>query len=186
MLFRSEEMLVNVTKNDLTILHSTPYWFDPIMVMNREGSFNLYIALDTFETTIIPLATNLLIGVVVFTFLLLFLYSYLSIINNQKRIGIFRSLGFRRSDIFKMFVVENLFILLVSLIIGLSVGVYALGVVNETILEETIFINDMLFNHDLNSILITLCATAGLIITTAIMPLIKILRMTPINIINKD
>ncbi len=181
-----EDMIIDVTNKDLVNLHTYIPDFDPIIIINREGSYNLYIALNTFETEILPMATNLLVGIIGFTFILLFLYSYLSIINNQKRIGIFRSLGFRRNDILKMFVVENLFVHLVSLIVGFSVGVYSLNMVNEYIFKKTIFINDMLFNYDIQSILITLGVTTGLIISTAIIPLIKILRMNPINIINKD
>lgn len=161
-------------------------YYDRDVVINTEGSFNLYRAFVTIENTVLPLSKTILIGTTLFTFVLMFLFSYLSILNNQKRIGIFRSLGYRRNDILKMFILENSVILLISLLVGGLASIYTLLKLNKTIFNETIFTDLMLYRFDSNSIMLSILLALTLIISTSIFPLVKILRMTPINIINQD
>ena len=112
-------------------------YYDREVIINSEGSFNLYRILDNVENTVIPLARSILIGTTLFTFILMFLFSYLSIMNAQKRIGIFRSLGYGRNDILKMYILENNFILLASLFLGGLASIYALIKLNQSIFAET-------------------------------------------------
>jgi ABC-type lipoprotein export system ATPase subunit len=182
------DVLLNETTSDSfnNLFFNYNLYYDREVVVNTEGAFNLYKALFNIEETILPMAKSILIGVTLFTFILMFLFSYLSIINSQKRIGIFRSLGYRRNDILKMFIFENGVILSISIVVGGLASIYTLIKLNQTIFSETVFKDLMLYNYDLVSLLLSILLALVLIISTSIFPLIKILVMTPINIINKN
>jgi ABC-type antimicrobial peptide transport system permease subunit len=182
-----EEFVEEVTSEDFNsmFLNFVPF-YDREVFINTEGSFNLFKAVVTIENSVVPTTKTILTGSILFTFVLMFLFSYLSVLNNQKRIGIFRSLGYRRFDILKMFIVENGVVLLVSLLIGGIACLLLLSNLNSIIFSETIFTELMLYRFDTTSLLVSILVIASLMIVTSAFPLYRVLKLTPINIINRD
>ena len=113
----------------------------------------------------------------------MFLFSYLNVLNNQKRIGIFRSLGYRRSDIVTMFFIENGLTLILSASMGGIVSLLALSQINQTIFSDTIFSDLMLFSYEFDSILISFGVIVLLMISASVFSFVKMLRFSPVNIL---
>lgn len=181
-----EDIILDTEESEFVNLHHATYTFDPIVILNRQGSLHLYRAIETFEFNIVPLMSTLLYIAIGFTFILLFLYSYLTTITNKKQIGIYRSLGFSNMDILKMYGIEHGLIILVAIIFGFIGGSIALQRITTIVFQNTIYGQVSLLNISTHDVILILSLSLGILILTSIVPLYKLLRMTPINIINKE
>ena len=85
-----------------------------------------------------------------------------------------------------MYLIEFGIITFISLTIGLFISFYGIDLIETMIFSETIFKDVNLIYSDLESILYMLGISIGLVVLTSVLPLFKLLQMTPINIINKD
>lgn len=95
------------------IVDGVEYIYAPVTYMTEAYSVHSGI-IDAFREGIIYFS----IGASVFSGLLIMNFIFVSIELNRKKIGIFCSLGTRRKDINKMFLVESLFILLFTFVLA--------------------------------------------------------------------
>lgn len=181
-----EEILDDIQKSEFVNLHAVAWTFDPIVILNRQGSLYLYRAIETFEDNILPLMSTLLYISIAFTFVLLFLYSYLSTMTNKKQIGIYRSLGFSNGDVLKMYAIEHGLITFTSMIIGFIGGYIVIQKITTMVFQSTIYNDIKLISISSQDALLILGLSISLLLLTSVLPLYKLLRMTPINIINKE
>jgi putative ABC transport system permease protein len=150
------------------------------------GVFNLYRSVESYNNTVVPLMKTILYVAISFTFIMLFLYAFLNTQTNKKQIGIYRSLGFTSRDVIKMYVVEYGVISFISLLIGLGIGLMGIDYINNLVFSKTIFLDSGLLQITGDSTLYVLGISFGIVLLTSVLPMIKLLQMTPINIINKD
>lgn len=181
-----KDILNDIQESEFINLHNVAWTFDPIVILNRQGALYLYRAIETFEDNILPLMSILLYIAIAFTFVLLFLYSYLSTMTNKKQIGIYRSLGFSNGDVLKMYAIEHGLITIISMIIGFIGGYIVIQNITSMVFENTIYSDIPLISISSQEALIILGLSIGLLLLTSVLPLYKLLRMTPINIINKE
>ena len=126
------------------------------------------------------------IGLGLILFSLVFIYYYFSgvILESKKNIGIERAMGAKKKEIFSIFLIQN--ILLILLIIFFS-SISTLFVINLTnsylITKISSLISVMNFSY--KPILLILCTSVLAVIGGTIIPLISILKKNVINILNK-
>ena len=106
------------------------------------------------------------------------------ILESKKNIGIERAMGAKKKEIFSIFLIQN--ILLILLIIFFS-SISTLFVINLTnsylITKISSLISVMNFSY--KPILLILCTSVLAVIGGTIIPLISILKKNVINILNK-
>ncbi len=158
--------------------------FERMVIFNREGSFMLYRSLDTYQQNILPVLGYVFYICIGFTFILLFLFAYLSLQSSKKQLGIYRSLGFTCGDVIKMYMTEYGVLTLMSMLLGLLIGIVGVSWIDNLVFENTIF--SRVLHYDLTSVVYIVLISTGLMIVTSILPLIQLLRMTPVNIVNRD
>ena len=182
-----ENILLDIQERDFVNVHKLrDPRFDSTVIVNREGMFNLYRAIDEYENITIPLMYSLLYFSLAFTFILLFLYSYLSVLTNKKQLGIYRSLGFTIFDVIKMYMIEYGLISLVSIIIGFIISIFGINEIESTVFAKTMFIELNLIPFEITSTIYVIGISLGIVLLTSILPLINLLKMTPIKIINNE
>ena len=183
---QAKDLLIHIQKSDFISIYNPISRFDTVVILNRQGVLNLYRAIETFEDNILPLMSTLFYVSIAFTFVLLFLYSYLSTMTNKKQIGIYRSLGFSNIDILKMYAIEHGLITILSMLIGFIGGYIVIQNITSMVFDNTIYSDVKLISISSQDALIILGLSIGLLLLTSVLPLYKLLRMTPISIINKE
>lgn len=120
-----------------------------------------------------------------FSILMLFNYISASIVAKRQSIGVLKGLGASKRDIFIMFIIESV---ILSLIIGvLSIGVSYAGCyfVNYYVKEiMNISINFVIF--ELKQVIVIILSSLITGVASSILPIIKITKEKPVNLIRKN
>ena len=153
------------------------------MITNSEGSFLLYKSIYDFESGIKEISTSSVFVSIGFGFILLFLFSYTSIQSKQKTFGILRSLGFSKINIALIYIYEGITILIISFIFGLILTNYIVLMISDYLFSNTIFETDRLIILNAISALRIFMIAFLLILSSSFISLIRIIKMSPIDMI---
>ena len=119
----------------------------------------------------------------VFSIVLFMFFTITSVNSNKKSIGILRALGAKTSDIYKIFYLESFLMGFVALILS-SVGCYFAVEIANKLISSNLFINvsPIIFN---SNILIVLFIVLVILTTISfVVPIFKISKTKPIDVIN--
>lgn len=116
--------------------------------------------------------------------IVLFIYFTITSVNsNKKTIGILRSLGAKTSDIYKIFYLESFMVGFFALILSTIVSYFSVKIANQLISSNLfIDVSPIIFREDIVLILFVLLII--LISISFIIPIFKITRTKPIEVIN--
>ena len=148
----------------------------------------VYEILEEGEKIVIQVSNLFLylsIALEAFSILMLFNYISASIVAKRQSIGVLKGLGASKRDIFIMFIIESV---ILSLIIGvLSIGVSYAGCyfVNYYVKEiMNISINFVIF--ELKQVIVIILSSLITGVASSILPIIKITKEKPVNLIRKN
>ncbi|MDD4316741.1 MAG: ABC transporter permease, partial [Clostridia bacterium] len=125
----------------------------------------------------IGLLASLVLGV--FSLLMMFNFISFSISNMKKAIGILRAMGTKNRDVFLIFFAESLLIALIASAIAVGVSFAGAAFLNSIEIGVTI----KLFYIEYNTVLTMLGLALFIATTGCALPLIKILKKKPVEII---
>ena len=129
------------------------------------------------------IATYSAIFSLVFSIILFMFFTLTSVDSNKKSIGILRALGAKTSDIYKIFYLESFLMGFFAMILS-SIGCYLSVVVANKLISSNLFVNvsPIIFKPDIFLILFIVL----LILTTIsfTIPIFKITKTKPIDVIN--
>ena len=119
----------------------------------------------------------------IFSIVLFMNYISTSINQNKKKIGILRSLGSRKSDIFKIFFLESFVIGIISLILSSILEILFIKFANIYV-SRNLFsqIEPVVFNID--TIIYLIITVILVVFITSFISIYKIAKMNPIDAIN--
>ena len=129
------------------------------------------------------IATYSAIFSLVFSIILFMFFTLTSVNSNKKSIGILRALGAKTSDIYKIFYLESFLMGFFAMILS-SIGCYLSVVVANKLISSNLFVNvsPIIFKPD---ILILLFIVLIILTTISfVIPIFKITRTKPIDVIN--
>lgn len=117
---------------------------------------------------------------------ILFISFYFSgvIIDKEKEIGILRALGASKKDVTKIFLVECLIISLISIIISLIISIVLNNVLNNFITDKFYLTKDV-YSFGIRQILMVVLIEVIVFMVGIIMPLMKLMKKKPVDIIAK-
>lgn len=120
-----------------------------------------------------------------FVILICFNIISLSIRKNQKENGILRALGYSNFDLFKIYLLQMAipFILLIPLV-SVS-GYFIVNAINGLLLKELAVLYGM-FAIGVTNIVWLLLLSVGIVVISTILPMIKLFREQPINVIKTN
>lgn len=118
----------------------------------------------------------------VFTTILISNFIYTSINYNKKNIGILRSLGARQNDVIKIFIWEGIIIAISSWISSTILLILTSNWLNNTIMSGTDFILTP-FIINIWIIILMLIIISIIIVISSIIPLSKLSKMKPVDVI---
>lgn len=124
-------------------------------------------------------------GTIVFAVLaILLLMGFIntSIRFRKKEIGILRAIGCRRSDIFKMFLVECIGMMIICLGISFIILPILCNSING-FLNHTAYLPENLLNFGINQALLVTLIMIMLTVIASILPMLKIVKNKPIDVI---
>lgn len=120
-------------------------------------------------------------------FVVLICYSIISVSikKNQKENGILRALGFSNFDLLKIYLLQTAFpFILVIPFVGV-VGYFIINAINKFLLKELVVSFGLFAIGTLNVVwLLLLCV--GIVIISTILPMIKLFKGQPINVIKEN
>ena len=121
---------------------------------------------------------SLVFSIVLFTF-----FTMTSVNSNKKSIGILRALGAKTSDIYKVFYLESFLMGFVALILSSAGCYFAVNIANKLI-SSNLFINvsPIIFNP--NILIVLLIVLVILTTISFVLPIFKISKTRPIDVIN--
>ena len=116
--------------------------------------------------------------------IILFLYFALnSISNNKREIGILRALGAKTSDIYKIFYLEIFIVGLFAFVISNVISYFSVLIVNN-IISSNLFIHIKPVMFRIDTIYVLFIVLMCLTIISFVIPLLKISKMKPIDLIS--
>ena len=128
----------------------------------------------------------IIISIVLAVILILFVINLISfsVLNRQKEIGILSAIGTRKKDILKIFIFETLIISIITFFINIILSIWFVGFFNKDASKDYLkLLHFFIFD---GFILLTLfLASFVLLIMASIIPLIKIIKMKPVDAIKK-
>jgi len=125
-----------------------------------------------------------LMGLVMLT---LMIYHILNMVkDNRYKIGIYRSIGVERRDIFMTFLIENVICCLISIILAMFVTGVLVKELNDKISSMFLMNNISIFMLRVDSIAIYSCVVLFLLILISIIPLERMMRKKIILLINRQ
>lgn len=121
----------------------------------------------------------------IFAIILLVNFISSSITYRKKEIGILRAIGCKSKDILKMFMVESIALILISLVIANRLIILIVAKFNSAL--GLYLSNDVSYlNYNLKQQIILICITLLIVLVANIIPIKKITKMKPIDaILNK-
>lgn len=123
--------------------------------------------------------------VVVFSVFMLFNYILTSIISKRQSIGVLRGLGASGKNIFHMFLIESLIISIINGILACIVSYIASSIVNNYILTiMNLGVRFVLFGFRQIIIIMVASLTTGFL--SSLLPIIKISKEKPVELIRKE
>ena len=147
-----------------------------------------YDAIEIYYRSMIFIKTFVMIGLLVFLIFSFILIGNLvanSITSRKKDIGILKSLGAKKTDIIKIFILEDFILAIIASIISLILLTILFIFLNNTMME-TNYVTINAFYISPKLVILTFSYILILVITASIIPLIKIAKMKPIDaILNK-
>ena len=144
-----------------------------------------YNAIETYYRSMIYIKKFVIIGLlifIIFSFVLIGNLVASSITSRKKDIGILKSLGAKKIDIIKIFILENIILAIVSSIISIIFLKLMFIFLNNSMMETNyVTINAFYINPKL--VAFTYIYISILVIISSIIPLNKIAKMKPIDAI---
>ncbi len=124
------------------------------------------------------------LALAVFAVFMLFNYISTSIISKRQSIGILRALGADGKNIFEMFITESLIISIINGIFASIVAYFACQIVNDYVVNiMNIPLTFALFG--LRQVIVIVCVSLVTGILSSLLPIIKIAREKPVELIRK-
>ncbi|MDE6655754.1 MAG: FtsX-like permease family protein, partial [Anaeroplasmataceae bacterium] len=127
------------------------------------------------------------ISVVQMLFVILICFNIISLLirKNQKENGILRALGYSNFDIFKIYLLQMSipFIFLIPLVS--TSGYFIVTAINEHLLKK-LSVSFGMFSIGVMNIVWLLLLCVGIVVISTILPMIKLFKAQPINIIKAD
>ena len=123
------------------------------------------------------------IGFLLFAIFLLFNLIITTIDNQKKKIGILRAIGAKKTDIVKIFIIENVIITFISTLLSFFFLVYATNYLNAIIIQGNGLLEPFIF-HFYNFIIIFILALF-ITLLIVIVSIYKLSKMNPIDTIYK-
>ncbi|MDR1906033.1 MAG: ATP-binding cassette domain-containing protein [Clostridiales bacterium] len=166
---------------------------DERMLTYMESNMIRYATYATTELAAMDKIFDIIIDVfdmaslVLFLFVLLLMYNFISsgIMAKKKEIGILRAMGARGVDIAKIFVLEDAAIIMLDIIltiIFMNIGAFIINASLTRNFSSTLSI----LSPDLSSILYVVISCIIMVILSSALPLIRIIKMKPIDAIKNN
>lgn len=156
-----------------------------ILQAGEDESTNYSIAIYSFEKELFIFKIIFLaIAVILSIILLLFVINLISfsIINRKKEIGILSALGTGNKDITKIFIIETMIISCITFVVNLIAIIIATFIFNK-IFSNYFLLSVPLLRVDIITIATLAVSAFGLLITAALIPIRKIMKLRPIDAI---
>ncbi len=130
------------------------------------------------------IAKYITFGFMVFEIILLTMFITSNFSINKKKIGILRALGMKTIDVIKIFILESIIVGSCTFILASLLSFITVNMVNNYITKELYFyVKPIIYNYQsIISILIIVLLT---IIISVIIPILKLVKNKPINLINE-
>ncbi len=141
--------------------------------------------IDTISKTITKtekLFKYLSIGFLTLGIIILTNYIIVTINSNKKQIGILRSLGTKQSDLFKIYYLESIIIVVISYIIS-TVLLYFGVIVSNNIISKDLFFNVKPILFNINSLLYMFILIILISFVSSVLPIISLSKKKPIDVI---
>ncbi|MBQ3234880.1 MAG: ATP-binding cassette domain-containing protein [Clostridia bacterium] len=120
----------------------------------------------------------------VFSMFMLFNYISASIVSKRSSIGILRALGSNSGDVFKMFITESLIIALINAVLATATSWIACTLVNTYLINVMSFIVKFAL-FGLRQVLVIFGISLVAALVSSIIPIIKIAREKPVDLIRR-
>ncbi len=137
---------------------------------------------DYIMTGIKNIANSGMYIFILLTLIVVSLFLLYKVDKNKKSLGTLRALGVKNINIYQMLLLEVLIISLISWFLAIPIGHMFIRDANSKLVEEFI-VNITFFKVGINNILLSLLLAIVISIITTIVPLIKVFKMKPINVI---
>ncbi len=187
----------NLLVNDNTQKYNTILSSDNITIYAKDKEKTLkdlkdlgYNAIDTYETAKQKYIENrkssiieslVISGILLFiSFIEIFLMIRASFLSRIKEVGIYRAIGVKKADIYKMFLGE---ILIITTIAGLTGSIFMNMILNE-IIKSPLF--SSLFVVDFRTVTISILLVYALNILVGLLPIMTTIRKTPAEILSRN
>ena len=118
--------------------------------------------------------------ILIISFVEIYLIVRASFLSRVKQIGIYRAIGVKKRDIYKMFLGEILAITIIACLPGFIFMYFIISKLTEISLIKSMFLLDT------KVILISLCLIFSFNIIVGLIPVRKIVRKTPANILSRN
>ncbi len=119
-----------------------------------------------------------------FSIFMLFNYISVSIVSKRQAIGVLRALGCNGKDVFRMFISESLIIALINSILAVVISIVGCVFVNAYVKNiMTISANFALYSYRQVIFTVVLCFITAII--SSIIPIVKICKEKPVNLIRE-
>jgi ABC-type lipoprotein export system ATPase subunit/ABC-type lipoprotein release transport system permease subunit len=127
------------------------------------------------------------IGILIIVIALLIMTSYISytIVSSIKEIGIIRSLGLSKIEVSKVYVLQNLFIVLIAFIISTILVIVSITIQNKEISRAWELSTGILY-FDYLTFVITIIIAILISFIASIIPVVKINKLPPISVIRNS
>ncbi len=169
-------------KTDLQILNGYSFNDTSKTEIENEARYDVE-AVDSILAVLSKIFLYVSIVVIIITVLYVFYYISGIITENNKKIGIMRSIGAARSDIYKIFAL-GLSVMVVGLIIVATVLTIIVGSVINSILASSFGISAILIKFGIKQFAILSAVAVCSVLIGIVLPLANLLKSKPIDIMS--
>jgi len=125
------------------------------------------------------------IGLFLFVVLLVFNFMSSSIANKKKELGILRVMGAKGRDTAKIFVAEGLFLFVITILLSIAMTIFGVGLLNGELTKRFLTISKVVFFGPLTALWALLAFAATIILASAV-PLLRIVKLRPIDAVKNN